>query len=93
MTRLAVLLIFASAIGLSAPGEPHVPAAAVASEHFNARAATDAWLASVPAAARTRSDDYFEGGYWLLLWDFLYLVAVMMLLLLIRSFVAHAYGC
>ncbi len=60
---------------------PQVPSAAVASEHFDARAATEAWLASVPAADRARSNAYFEGGYWLLLWDFLYLAAVMILLL------------
>jgi STE24 endopeptidase len=81
MTRLVLMLLLASGIGLSSPNAPHVPAAAVASPHFNARTATEAWLASVPAADRTRSDDYFEGGYWLLLWDFLYLVAVMVVLL------------
>ncbi len=37
MTRLALLLLFASGIGLSAPAARQVPAAAVASEHFDAR--------------------------------------------------------
>jgi len=35
------------------------------------KAATDAWLATVPRAERVKSDAYFEGGYWLQLWDFL----------------------
>ncbi len=34
-------------------------------------AATRAYLASMPEAARVASDAYFEGGYWLQLWDFL----------------------
>lgn len=33
-------------------------------------AATRAWLATVPRDQRKRSDAYFEGGYWLLLWNF-----------------------
>ena len=59
----------------------NVPQAAQASAHFDARLATDAWLATVSAAARAKSDAYFEGGYWLLLWDFLSTSAVMLLLL------------
>jgi STE24 endopeptidase len=65
----------------AAPVAPVVPAAAQASSHFDVDAATDAWLATVPAADKTRSDAYFEGGYWLILWDFVYTVAVMILLL------------
>jgi STE24 endopeptidase len=34
---------------------------------FDAAAATDAYIATMDAAARTRSDAYFEGGYWLIL--------------------------
>ena len=36
------------------------------------------------AAQRARSDAYFEGGYWLILWDFLCNVIVMWLLLRFR---------
>jgi len=42
-----------------------------ASGHFDADAATAAYLATMTPAARARSDAYFEGGYWLMLWDFL----------------------
>src|SRR5229473_2374056 len=48
---------------------------------FNAEAATNAYLAEIPPAARSRSDAYFEGGYWLILWDFLYGAVISLLLL------------
>lgn len=44
-------------------------------------AATEAFLAQVPAEKRQRSDAYFEGGYWIALWDFLYSATVFWLLL------------
>ena len=43
-----------------------------ASPHFDADAATAAYLATMTPAARARSDAYFEGGYWLMLWDFVF---------------------
>lgn len=48
---------------------------------FDPEAATRDWLAKVPADKKERSDAYFEGGYWLQLWDFLYGLAVAWLLL------------
>src|SRR3974377_2180498 len=80
----AVLLVSATAVSQPAPEAPDitkVPAAAQPSDHFDVNAATDAYLALMPASARTRSDTYFEGGYWLILWDFL-LGAIISLLLL-----------
>ena len=54
---------------------------AVAQQEFDADAATEAYLASVPAEDRAKSDAYFEGGYWLILWNTLYgLVAAFILL-------------
>lgn len=61
-----------------------VPAAAQPSPHFDAEAATDAYLAEMPATARARSDAYFEGGYWLILWDFLYGAVIALILLNLR---------
>ena len=58
-----------------------VPPAAQASDHFDPLAATNAYLATVPPDKKARSDAYFEGGYWLLLWDFLASAAVYFLLL------------
>jgi STE24 endopeptidase len=61
-----------------------IPPAARASANFDVKAATDAWLATVPADKKARSDAYFEGGYWLQLWNFLLTVAIMLLLLKTR---------
>jgi len=58
-----------------------VPPDAQASDHFNVEKATDAYMALIPPSATARSDAYFEGGYWLILWDFLYAAAVSLLLL------------
>jgi STE24 endopeptidase len=63
------------------PSVLSVPPAAQASPQFNVEAATDAYLAEIPAEKRAKSDAYFEGGYWLILWDFLYGAVVSLLLL------------
>ena len=44
----------------------------------------EAYLAKMPPARRAQSDAYFEGGYWLTLWDFLVSAFVMWLLLHFR---------
>ncbi|MGH9545334.1 MAG: M48 family metallopeptidase [Terriglobales bacterium] len=54
---------------------------AAGAQPFDVKAAVDAYLGSVPPEKRARSDAYFEGGYWLLLWDFLATIAVMWILL------------
>jgi len=83
---LTVLLLGLAASAQAAPPEAQpditkIPVAAQPSDHFDVDAATDAYLALMPASAKARSDAYFEGGYWLILWDFL-LGAVIALLLL-----------
>ena len=52
-----------------------------ATNSFDPTAATKAWLATVPADQRAKSDAYFEGGYWLLLWNFLVGAAIAIFLL------------
>jgi len=47
----------------------------------DADAATQAYLARLPADVVARSNDYFEGGYWLVLWNFLAGLVVSWLLL------------
>src|SRR5256714_7028465 len=46
--------------------------------------ATRAWLDTVPADKREKSDAYFEGGYWLVLWNFLLSAAISIFLLASR---------
>ena len=61
-----------------------VPPAAQPSAHFDVETATNAYLAEIPASARSKSDAYFEGGYGLILWDFLYSAILYLLLLHFR---------
>jgi STE24 endopeptidase len=72
----------------TAGGNP-APTPAVADRHaasqpFDVNAAVDAYLGKMPPAQRARSNAYFEGGYWLLLWDFLSTVMIMWILLRFR---------
>jgi STE24 endopeptidase len=48
---------------------------------FDVKAATDAYLATVPPYKKARSDAYFDGGYWLQLWDLLLGSAIVIFLL------------
>jgi STE24 endopeptidase len=52
-----------------------------ATPKFDAGLTTAAYLARVGGAARARSDGYFEGGYWLMLVDLFWALAVSGLLL------------
>src|SRR5690242_20407896 len=87
---LALFVFFIGAVqaqnkvDLSASQMPSVltvPPEAQPSDHFNVEAATNAYLAQIPPSARARSDAYFEGGYWLVLWDFLVSAVIYWLLL------------
>jgi STE24 endopeptidase len=49
---------------------------------FNVESASRAYLDRLPPDKKARSDAYFEGGYWLQLWQFLYSAALAVLLLL-----------
>src|SRR5437868_12429371 len=61
------------------PGQPSLTAA------FGPAAATREWLDSIPADQKAKSDAYFEGGYWLILWDFLVSALIAILLLETRT--------
>lgn len=54
------------------------------SASFNVETASRAYLDRLPPHKKARSDAYFEGGYWLQLWQFLYGAALAVLLLLTR---------
>jgi STE24 endopeptidase len=59
-----------------------VPQAAQASPDFDADRATAAWLDLMSPEQRALSDSYFEGGYWLPLWNLLYGFGIAAVLLL-----------
>jgi STE24 endopeptidase len=85
VTMSAVLLFAAMSMAQAAPqSEPDitkVPATAQPSDHFDVNAATDAYMDLMPASAKAHGDAYFEGGYWLILWDFLVGAVISLLLL------------
>jgi len=58
-----------------------VPPIAPAVTPFDAAEATRVYLDRMTPEKRARSDAYFEGGYWLQLWGFLYGLGVAWLLL------------
>ena len=66
------LIALTSVCSMQSASAADAPSGAAASAHFDADAATAAYLATMTPAARARSDAYFEGGYWLVLWDFLF---------------------
>jgi STE24 endopeptidase len=74
--RVILLLLFAPDPTAWAADIPASPAPA-----FNVEAATRAYLNRVPPDKKARSDAYFEGGYWLQLWQFLWGFAIGLLLL------------
>src|ERR1051326_31075 len=76
-------------IGLLLAVTFHDPALAVEqatpfSGAFNVEAETKAYLERQTAKEKTQSDAYFEGGYWVQLWQFLYGAALSLLLLQTR---------
>ena len=71
------------AAGVTDPGYSS-PAASETAKSFDPVSATQAWLATVPADKRRKSDAYFEGGYWLILWNFLLAAGISIFLLASR---------
>jgi STE24 endopeptidase len=61
-----------------------IPPEAAWGPTFDVGRATDAYIATIPAADRERSDDYYEGGYWIALWGALLTIALCLVLLHVR---------
>lgn len=78
----ATFTVTAQEVAPSSSPTLQIPAGAV--QVTDPAAATRAWLDSVPADKRAKSDAYFEGGYWLILWNFLVSAAISLLLLQTR---------
>src|SRR5881275_1846543 len=78
---IAVLCLAGTAFAQeSSPSSTPYPAPSIA-PGTDPATATRAWLDTVPADKRAKSDAYFEGGYWLILWDFLVAAAIFILVL------------
>ena len=80
LALLMVPLLVADPQSTSTPA-PTTATATQSGPAFDVKAATDAYLATIPPDKKARSDAYFEGGYWLQLWDFLLGAAVLIFLL------------
>jgi STE24 endopeptidase len=74
---LALLVFLAN----SQPALAQTRSLSVSNTAFNVEAATRAFLDRLTPEKKQRSDAYFEGGYWLQLWEFLYGIGVAVLLL------------
>ena len=85
-----ILLLALSLVAVASPAFAQEPAASPEPTSYptpsiaagtDAATATRAWLDTVPADKREKSDAYFEGGYWLILWNFLMSAAIAIFLL------------
>src|SRR6266403_2852520 len=89
LSLVGICLTIALSNGAHAQPAPTPPAAArISAENpsaFDPATATQAWLDTVSADKRAKSDAYFEGGYWLILWNFLLAVAISIFLLASRT--------
>src|SRR3954453_23690805 len=81
MSSLLLAVLLAAAPADLVPPSPPPAAASGASGSIDPASATRAWLDQLPADQRARSDAYFEGGYWLQLFGFLWIAAIFLLLL------------
>jgi STE24 endopeptidase len=83
--RLVIFLIALVIFSIALPGQETATVSpgsvAIPTGITNPEAATRAWLDTMPANEKARSDAYFEGGYWLILWDYLVAAAIALLLL------------
>src|SRR5438045_8768626 len=78
---IAVLCLAGTAFAQSpSPSSTPRPAPSIA-PGTDPATATRAWLDTVPADKHAKSDAYFEGGYWLILWNFLLNAAIAIFLL------------
>ncbi|HYI09889.1 MAG TPA: M48 family metallopeptidase [Thermoanaerobaculia bacterium] len=82
MKFAAVLCLLAAVPLLAAPANRELPPGLIVPEaarpgpYFDAERATEAYLAVLSDEQRAKSDAYYEGGYWLQLWELLLYVAI-----------------
>src|SRR6476660_7776430 len=83
--RFLILVIafatFSTALPAQETATPSAISAATPTGITDPETATRAWLDTMPPNEKARSDAYFEGTYWLILWNFLLTVVIALLLL------------
>src|SRR5438270_6988231 len=83
--RFVVLVVALATFSSSLPAQETATAspipAATPTGITDPETATRAWLDTMPPNEKARSDAYFEGTYWLILWNFLLTVAIALFLL------------
>src|SRR5207237_10601907 len=83
--RFVVLVVALATFSSSLPAQetatPSPIPAATPTGITDPETATRAWLDTMPPNEKARSDAYFEGTYWLILWNFLLTVAIALFLL------------
>lgn len=92
--RFILPFVFSALLVLAAPSAPAQEPAPASSPVLvlpqtppdaDSATATRAWLDTVPAEKKIKSDAYFEGGYWLILWNYLLSAAIALVLLNTRT--------
>jgi STE24 endopeptidase len=81
---VVALCTFSTALPAQETATPSPAPATTPTGITDPEAATRAWLDTMPPNEKARSDAYFEGTYWLILWNFLLTVAIALLLLRTR---------
>jgi len=88
LVQLTITVCFVFALIPASARQSPMPVASAGTQQnmqtLDSAAATQAWLATVPKDHREKSDAYFEGGYWLILWNFLLASAISIFLLASR---------
>jgi STE24 endopeptidase len=71
-----LLLLFSLTLVLPAAAQPATAGAVHKGPAFDVEAATQRYLDTLTPAQKVKSDAYFEGGYWLQLWELLYALGI-----------------
>ena len=69
-------ILLAAIIGICSFSVIHAQGDTTKAASFDVAAATQKYLDMLSPAQKAKSDAYFEGGYWLILWTLLYTLAV-----------------
>jgi STE24 endopeptidase len=81
LLALSLLAVVPSGVAQGASPSPTAAPAPSIAPGTDPATATRAWLDTVPADKKASSDAYFEGGYWLILWNYLLSAAIAIFIL------------